>query len=104
QSDPPVRSRPLPPPAYEPLPELDLPPVEAPSSSRTPLPELDLPPVGAYSTAPAHPSSPPPAPVVPVHKPNISATVKPGSGCPGCGRHIPGDVGTRYCMLCDATF
>jgi hypothetical protein len=104
QFDPPVRSLPLPPPAREPLPELDLPPVEAPVSSRTPLPELDLPPVEAYSNLPANSPLSPPAPVVPVHKPNITATMKPGEGCPGCGRHIPGDVGTRYCMLCDATF
>ncbi len=40
---------------------------------------------------------------IPVVKPNIAAP-KAGGGCPSCGRKIPGATGTRYCMLCDATF
>lgn len=72
----------------EPLPELDLPPVEAPAPA-----------------APKPPPLPPPLPPPPpVHKPNITAAPKPGDGCPGCGRKIPGATGTRYCMVCDQTF
>jgi hypothetical protein len=36
-------------------------------------------------------------------EPKIAAP-KPAGGCPGCGRVIPGDAGSRYCMLCDRTF
>jgi hypothetical protein len=94
-----------------PLPELDLPIVEAfpaatvPSAKTRPVPELDLPPVEAYTPTQ---SAPPVLPSVPatvsVRKPNITGAAKPGDGCPKCGRKIPGDVGTRYCMLCDTTF
>ena len=38
-----------------------------------------------------------------VAKPAFPAP-KPRDGCPGCGRVIPGEPGTRYCMLCDQTF
>ncbi len=47
------------------------------------------------------PQPPPPPPAI---KPKIAAPPKAGEGCPGCGRKIPGTVGTRYCMVCDTTF
>ncbi len=49
------------------------------------------------------PASPPP-PVLPAAgaKPNIARGAT--GGCPGCGRAIPGEPGTRYCLLCDETF
>lgn len=52
---------------------------------------------------PLLPLPPPPPPVAKV-KPNITAAPKARDGCPGCGRKIPGAAGTRYCMVCDATF
>ena len=96
-----------------PILDLDLPPVEAyprapakplpPAKPPAPLLDLDLPPVEAYPSAPKVPPPLPPA-VPPAHKPNIGGAAKPGDGCPGCGRKIPGAVGTRYCMVCDKTF
>jgi hypothetical protein len=47
------------------------------------------------------PKLPAPAPVL--VKPVITAP-KPRDGCPGCGRVIPGELGKRYCMVCDNTF
>jgi hypothetical protein len=41
---------------------------------------------------------------VPARKPTITGQSKPGEGCPQCGRKIAGEVGERYCMLCDETF
>ncbi len=35
---------------------------------------------------------------------DAAVAAKYGGGCPGCGRTIPGEVGKRYCMLCDNTF
>lgn len=90
----------------KPLLDLDLPTVEAPSAPApkpAPLLDLDLPPVEAYPSA--APKSPLPTPAAPpAHKPNITGAPKPGDGCPGCGRKIPGATGTRYCMVCDQTF
>lgn len=89
----------------EPLPELDLPTIEAPTKPPPPKPllDLDLPPVEAPTSAVPKPPPLPP-PVVAPHKPNITGAPKPGDGCPGCGRKIPGATGTRYCMVCDQTF
>ncbi|MCI0699771.1 MAG: VWA domain-containing protein [Planctomycetia bacterium] len=67
-------------------------------------------PVGKKPTAPTAPTAPsapvssrPTTPAGPT-KPNISSAPKPGDGCPKCGRKIPGEIGKRYCMLCDVTF
>lgn len=111
-------SRAPPPPTPAPALDFDIPPVEAYSPSQpkppakpplpprpdpAPLLDFDIPPVEAYGPAPAKPPPPAPPPPVPVHKPNITGAAKP-DGCPGCGRKIPGAVGTRYCMVCDKTF
>jgi hypothetical protein len=63
----------------------------------TPLDPLELDP------EPLPLPDPEPVASVRVVKPNITPP-KPAGGCPGCGRVIPGETGTRYCMLCDATF
>jgi hypothetical protein len=76
------------------------PAAESKSSPRRPAPSeeddpLPLPPL------PAAPKVPAP---VPARKPAIAGQAKPGEGCPQCGRKVPGEVGQRYCMLCDETF
>jgi hypothetical protein len=63
----------------------------------TPLEPLEL------GSEPLPLPDPEPITSVPLVRPNITPP-KPADGCPGCGRAIPGAAGTRYCMLCDATF